>query len=377
MIIGSVVVASTYARQEALAMEDSMLENMVEVDKRISELKSIDGEFNEMAMGKISFKVNQIKNELLEINNANQGNDERVDKIYEYLTNRYAEAFQKYQNDVKEYQKENGLTTQEKKLVSATFKNNLAFENNESRQNFEKTEKELVLKTVKDAKSKKDYQELVNKIGAKLANDANGGKIEKIHHKLAIKEIMDSKTWGVVIPAIDRVISQTNDEQSKDRLTDIKNNIEKILEKRDKQSKQEQVFVLKNSDKITNIESIQFSTGEIGFGGILEQFNDDELISSLTDSEKIITEFESNVSLESKIKESSTTNVIEPIFEAALIGSLEEIEEISDDDDNGLEKEREKQRKDARDNKSNNKSEQAKKYQNDKGNSDSKGNSKN
>jgi hypothetical protein len=56
MIIGSVVVASTYAHQEALAMEDSMLESMVEVDMKISELKSIDGEFNEMTMVKFHSK---------------------------------------------------------------------------------------------------------------------------------------------------------------------------------------------------------------------------------------------------------------------------------------------------------------------------------
>lgn len=377
MIIGAIVVASTYTHQEALAMEDNMLENMIEVDKKISELESIDGEFNELTMSKISFKVNQIKSELLEINNANQGYDEKTDKIYEYLADKYAEVFEKYQKDVKEYQKENGLTTQEKKLVSEIFKNKLSFENTESKQNFEKTEKELISKTIQEVKAKKDYQKLINKIGTKLANEANGAKIEKIHHKLALKEIMDSKTWEIAIPAIDRVISQTNDEQVKEKLTSIKNNIEKILEKREKQSKQEQVFALKNNDKITNVESIQFSTDEIGFGGILEQFNEDEIISALIDSEEIITEFESSVSLESKIKESSTINIIDPIFEAALVGSLEEVEEISDDDDDRLEKEREKQRKDARDNKSNNKSEQAKKYQNDKGNGDSKGNSKN
>ena len=81
-------------------------------------------------------------------------------------------------------------------------------------QNIEKIEKELIEKTVKETKSKKEYQPL-NKIGVKLAKETNRGKIEKIHHKVAIKEIIDSKRWEITIPVIGRGISQTNDEESK------------------------------------------------------------------------------------------------------------------------------------------------------------------
>jgi cytochrome c biogenesis factor len=97
MIIGSIVVASTYTHQEALAMEHGTLENMVKVDKELSELKNMEGEFNELTMSKISFKVNQIKSKLLEINNANQNIDEKTNEMYEYLTNN----MQKYFKNIK------------------------------------------------------------------------------------------------------------------------------------------------------------------------------------------------------------------------------------------------------------------------------------
>jgi hypothetical protein len=50
-------------------------------------------------------------------------------------------------------------------------------------------------------------------------------EIRKIHHKIAIKEIIESKKWEIALPAIDRVIVQTNNDQIKVKLIDIKNNI--------------------------------------------------------------------------------------------------------------------------------------------------------
>jgi hypothetical protein len=377
LIIGSIVAASTYSYQEASAMEDyPIIEKMIEVDKKLSDLNSMNAELNELSMSKISFKINQIKNMLLEINNANDGNNEKIDTAYTYLSNNYVKAFDKYHNNIKKYQNENGLTIQEKKLVSEVFKNKSVFETIETQQNIKKLERELIEKAVKETKAKKDYQKLVNKIGMNLADDANGGKVDNIHHKLAIKEIIESKKWEIAIPAIDRVIVQTNDDYVKGKLVDIKNNIGKILEKREKHDNNEQIFSLKNNEKISQIELIQYNVDEMVFGGILDQFDEGQILSSLIDSEKIISEFELQQDSESTISKSEKTFVIEPIFESELVESLEEVAELSDDEDSELEKEREKQRKDARESKNNKKSNKVKETTNDKPSNDKPSNDK-
>jgi len=156
LIIGSIMAASTYNYQEALAMEDyTIIEKMIKVDKKLSDLNRENTELNELTMGKISFKINQIKNTLLEINNENDGNNEKIDEIYTYLSKNHAKTFDKYQNDIKKYQNENGLTIQEKKLVSEVFKNKSIFEIAESQQNIQKLEKELIEKTIKETKAEK------------------------------------------------------------------------------------------------------------------------------------------------------------------------------------------------------------------------------
>lgn len=230
--------ASVYGYQEVYAIEDYIVvEKIIQVDEKISDLNKNNAKFDEYTMSKISFEVNQIKNMLLDINNLNDGNDEYIDTMYKHLSNDYAKVFNEYKKEIKEYQKEKGLTIQEKKLVSEVFKNKSIFDVIESQQNTEKTEKELIENAVKETKSKKEYQALLNQIGIKLVKEINGNKIQKIHHKIAIKEIIDSKKWEIAIPAIDRVTGQTNDDKSKEKLKAIKTNIEKILEKREKQRK--------------------------------------------------------------------------------------------------------------------------------------------
>ena len=352
LIIGSIMVASAYGHQEASAMKDhTIIEKMIQVDEKLFELDGIDAEFNELTMSKISFKINQIKNTMLDINNANDGNDVQVDKIYEHLLNNYGDVFEKYQNDIKKYQKENGLTIQEKKLVSEVFKNKSIFEIGESEQSSKKSQEKLIKNTIKEVKAKKDYQKLMNKIGIKLVIEANGGTVEKIHHKLALKEIIDSKKWEMAIPAIDRVLVQTNDEHAKEKLLVIKNNIKQTLEKREKQNNQEQLFSLKSDGKINDNELIQFNPNNVEFENIPVEVHEYDIKSSLLESEEIIDEVESKQRLDSAIKESDTINVIEPIFEAQLIESIENVKEISDGDDNEVEEEREEQRKDTREKK--------------------------
>jgi hypothetical protein len=137
---------------------------MIQVDKKLSELNNNNSELDELTMSKISFKINQIKNTLVEINNGNDGNNEKINDIYSHLSNNFFKAFDKYQNEIKEYQKENGLTIQEKKLVSEVFKNKSVFEIIESQQNTKKLKK-MIEKHSKKLNPKKDYQKLINKIG--------------------------------------------------------------------------------------------------------------------------------------------------------------------------------------------------------------------
>ncbi len=333
IVIGAILAASSTSYQEAHATEiDDVMMKMIEVDSKLSNLKNADGNFDESAMGKISFKIKQVQDVLLEINDVNDKDNDKINEIYEQLKINYIAELEKYQKDVKDYQKENGLTMQEKKLVAGLLKNKMTFENNESQQNFKKTQQKLIDVTIKESKIKENYQKLINKIGVKLANEANGAKVQKIHHKIAIQEIISSNSWELAIPAIDRIITQTNSDEMVNRLIEIKTDIKELLENKEKEDAGDQIFVLKSNDEVKEIDFIDV---------------EEIVIESLINSEKIFSEFEKELeqSYVSQIIESNTLKTITPIFDDELIQSLVEVSKISDEDDNEQEVIREKQAK--------------------------------
>jgi len=357
VIIMTVLAVYSIGNQEVYATgTDELMVKMIQVDSKISSLENSDSNFNESSISNASFKMNQIEKSLLEINEVNNGNNDKVNKIYDYLKTNYNTLFEKYQKDVKEYQKENGLTIQEKKLVRELLQNKITFEINETKENFEKTQQELIKITIKDTKAKEDYQKLVNIIGTKLANEANGGHVPKISHKIAIKEIASSKTWDLAIPAIDRIINQSNNDEMKEKLMEIKHKIKGLLDKMEKQTNQNQILSLKSSEKVGGINLIEFNPYVLENPFILDQIFETEIIESLT----------------------NTLQIIEPIIETELTEMLDEVSEISDNEDNEIEQVREKQRKDASEKKGDNRSDKAKEVlknkENNKGAENGKGN---
>ena len=358
IVIGAILAVSSMNYQEAYATEvDEIMSKIIKIDKNISNLKSIDDtDFNKLTLGKASFEIKQIEKSLLEINELNDKNGDKVNAIYEFIKNEYNSTIEKYKKEVKTYEKENGLTVEEKKLAEKIFKNQITFKNHESKKDLEMANEKLIQTTIKETKAKENYQNLITKISIKVVDEANGSKVQNVYHKIAIKEIIDSKKWNMAIPAIDRIITQTNNNEMKENLNEIKINIKNILDKKEKQGKQNQIFALKNNDEpksIGTINLIEFEQNIIEDSYILDQIFEDGVIESLTESEKVISEFEEKLeqSVLSEFKESNTLNIIEPIFEAALKQSLVEVSTISDEDDKKVEEKREKQKKEAKEKK--------------------------
>ena len=376
VIMGSILVFSGTGIEYAYAdHDDKMIQKMIKIDNRLSNLQEMDEKFEEISLGNVSFEIKQINKSLLEINQENDEYDDRVNNAYDYLKSKYIKVIKQYQDSVKKYQKDNGLTEGERKLVTKVMKSKIVFSAEESAENLKKQEVKHIEKTIKESKAKKDFQKLITKIGQKLANDGQGNKIEKTAHKLAIKEIISSKNWEMSIPSIDRILTQTHDEESRQKLVDIKDKIHTVLEKKEKQSKQDTTYALKSQNSVLE-SNFQFEKNVIGFGGVLGQIYEDELVSSLEDTEEIIKVLDSKESLENQIIEDNTISTINTILEDEIIESLEEVDNITEEEETKIKDTREQQRKNAEENKSDNKSTKAKSVLKSLGNPD-KGNSGN
>src|SRR3989338_1650126 len=109
LIIVAILAVSNINHQEAHATNtDELMMKMVEVDNKLSNLKNSDTNFDEWTISSVSFEMKQVGESLLEINEANDRNNDKINEIYDYLKNNYSTVFEKYQKEAKEYQKENG-----------------------------------------------------------------------------------------------------------------------------------------------------------------------------------------------------------------------------------------------------------------------------
>lgn len=344
---GAFLAITSISNQFAYAQNyDEVLEIMITADSKLSELKNSEIKLNKYSIGKVGLELKQIGQIILEINEKKQPYDEKMNKIYDYLKGEYIKTIESFESKLEQY-KNTGLTMQEKRLIDkiSIQKNN--FHVIEKNINQKKHLEEKINKGITETKAKQEYQKLVNKIGIQLAEKANGNKIQKIHHKLAIKEITKSKNWELAIPAIDRIIKQTNNEDHKIKLIEIKENVSKIIEKKNNQRYSKQVYTLKQSEPIKTINLPSFTEHTIENSYILNQILEEELVETINEASEIIINFEQ--SLESEIGENSL-QPSDSLLDAEISEALNDVSTISDEDDKMIKEKRDEQRKNAKDN---------------------------
>uniref|UniRef100_UPI00262A7835 hypothetical protein n=1 Tax=Nitrosopumilus sp. TaxID=2024843 RepID=UPI00262A7835 len=339
-IIGAILAVPGMMSNDAFALEDDeMLQKMVTLEQKLQELAQTNGSFEDISMGSIGFEIKQIKKVLLEINEKNNENNDNVNEKYNSVSENFNQLITKYEKDVKSYQKENGLTSQERKITNSIFKEKISFEKIESEQDKEKETQKLIKKTIKETKAKKEFQKIINKIGMKLADESNGGKIENEHYQLALNEIVKSEKWDLAIPAIDRTITQVSaDKEIVENLIEVKQNIKTVLEIKEKQE-QVELSALKNENNQQENKLLKFNVDEEANTGsdIAEKLTDDKIVNKIKEIQKTkLNEIENKL------------QVIKPILTAEISKSIEKASKTIEEKKQQVEEKREEQREEKR-----------------------------
>ena len=344
IILTSVGFAEVYAESY-----DELLEKIIQTKNTLVDIKNSEKNTDELSMAKMSFKLNNLGDQILEINSMNKGQYESIDKIYDSLKNEYTSVIKEYKNNVKSYEKENGLTVNQKNLLSSINSKKISFDVSEEKQNTIKIQNALISHEIKKINAEKNYQKLINEIGAKLTSEANGNKIQKIQHKIAIKELINSKSWDLTIPAIDRIITQTSNENSKMKLEQIKSDVDEILKKKDKMKNQQEIFALKHSPITKGIYLAEFE-GVLDNQFIENQIFEDELLGLLQNTDQTITDDAKLLENTLLVDQNNVVLSIEGILNATIEDSLDDVNDISDHDEKKIKEVRDTQKEHAKKN---------------------------
>ncbi len=250
VVIGAVLVLGLVGTQSIFAEEqtDAVLHELKQIEMQINELRDSNNAFNIEKLGVQAFKFRIIEDSLLDIQKSNDKgtiDGKQVSKILDYLINDYKEIHETYVNKVSNYQNHNGLSSTEQLILNDITKNEITFDIQYGNDKAKDYQQQFIQSELQRLQNESEFQNLINEIGIKLADESNGNKIPNIHHQIALDNIVANANWKLAPAALDRLITQYSDENTQVLIIKNKAKILDLLEKLDEVNQQKpQIYTL-------------------------------------------------------------------------------------------------------------------------------------
>jgi len=260
------VLALVIPIQSAEAQEAStnILFKLQDIQSNIQTLKENTKDFNINKLGSTMFNFRTLGTELLDVQESqNIDADERLSGVIDYLITEYQQTYDKYENQLNKYEKNNALIMKQKQLINILKQNYIDFKLIDERHDQKLIKKEFSQSEMKKIHNEEKFQDFINKVAIKYIDAHNGNKVKKIYHELALEKILNEEKWDLSPAAMDRIINQYSNIDVKKHLINYKEQIVTTIEKLEKTSQYSKVFNLSHAE----VETILFL-------GILDNGND-------------------------------------------------------------------------------------------------------
>ncbi|HET6517765.1 MAG TPA: hypothetical protein VFG25_06060 [Nitrosopumilaceae archaeon] len=231
---------------QAEEQNNSLFHELKQIEIQIHELKENSNDFDIEKLGSNVFELRTIGDSILDVQKLTYvENDIAVSKVIDYLIDDYQKLYEAYFEKVSDYKKHNPVSSSERFIINELVKNELNFVTHHEYQNNKELEKQFMKSEVQRLQHESEFQNLINKIGIKLADEANGNKIEKTQHKIALENIIISADWELAPDALDRIITQLSDDDLKNQLNQNKEKILDLIKQLDEaESQKPQLYAL-------------------------------------------------------------------------------------------------------------------------------------
>ena len=228
--IGAILVLALVGMpiQNAQAELDStsVLYKLQSIQNEIVSLQENTQNFNINKLGIQAFDFRLVGDDLLEIqasqNLASQEGKE-LSLVIDVLIADYTETLEQFQSQVKTYEKDNGLAIKQKQLLNEIAKDYADFKITDERVQEEIDQNDFVQSELQRLDAEEKFQKIINKVAIEQADASNGNlMLQKNFHEIVLNKIVDNENWGLVSPALDRVINQFTNPEIKQHLIEYK-----------------------------------------------------------------------------------------------------------------------------------------------------------
>ncbi len=197
-------------------------EKIQAVEDRLSTLQEDSEEFNIYEIGSKVFQFRVIGESLIEIQekfvNSNIQDYSEEIKQFEILKLQYQQALENYQKDVREYEKNDSVSLQERKLINEFKKDAIAFKVILESLDEKIQIKETIDNAIVQVQAEKEFRKLIREVSIEEANSNRFLKTYTNSLQLTLHKIVETESWGLLSLALNKTIEQYSDEETKQQI---------------------------------------------------------------------------------------------------------------------------------------------------------------
>jgi len=214
--------------QNAEAEMDStnIIYKLQSIQNEIISLQENTQNFNINKLGIQAFDFRLVGDDLLEIQasqNLASQEGKKLSLVLDVLIADYTETLEQFQSQVKTYEKDNGLAIKQKQLLNEIAKDYADFKATDERVQEEIDQNDFVQSELQRLDAEEKFQKIISKVAIEQTDASNGSlMLQKDFHEIVLNKIADNENWGLVSPALDRVISQFTNPEIKQHLIGYK-----------------------------------------------------------------------------------------------------------------------------------------------------------
>jgi Asp-tRNA(Asn)/Glu-tRNA(Gln) amidotransferase C subunit len=139
-------------------------------------------------------------------------------KQFEILKLQYQQALENYQNDVREYEKNDSVSLQERKLINEFKKDAIAFKVITESLDEKLQINETIDNAIVQVQTEKEFRELIREVSIEEANSNRYLKKSTNALQLTLHKIVEAESWGLLSLALNKTIEQYSDEETKQQI---------------------------------------------------------------------------------------------------------------------------------------------------------------
>ena len=223
------------------------IQNLNELENELEEISEDESYLDIKSIGKNSFKLKNLKNEILGIYNSENydliKNNKELKNKFSEIEYKYVKTINQFKTSIQEYQKNNDLTITKRLLINEMIKDNQIFNNKISKIIDKQVSDKFVKAELDKINTQKQFRNIL--IDIAIEHDDKKGFYDNDEILItAIEKSIELESWNIVDLALNEIHERQTETHIKNKISNLKKLIDDEVQDIKNIEKQPQSYLL-------------------------------------------------------------------------------------------------------------------------------------